>query len=72
MDEKTLEFSIFCIESLAEKLNINAERVYEMIKYDTDILDGYIVPCYESLHSQGKSYIVEELIDILKEKGALQ
>lgn len=70
MDEKKLEFTIFCIESLAEKLGISAKGVYKMIK-DTDTLDNYIIPCYESLHSQSKKYIAEDLIEVLRERGAL-
>ena len=70
MDEKRLEFSIFCIESLADTLEIDAKKVYRMIK-DSSILDEYIIPCYEPLHSQSKHYIVEDLIGVLKERGAL-
>jgi hypothetical protein len=70
MDEKKLEFSIFCVESLAESLNMDARTVYKLIK-ETNILDNYIIPCYEPLHSQSKSYIVADLIDVLKERGAL-
>ncbi|GAA0742188.1 DUF3791 domain-containing protein [Clostridium oceanicum] len=70
MDEKRLEFAIFCIESLAEKLEINSAKVYELIK-NTNTLDDYIIPCYEPLHSQSKRYIVEDLIEVLKERGAL-
>ncbi|EPY2303405.1 DUF3791 domain-containing protein [Clostridium sporogenes] len=70
MDEKRLEFTIFCIESLAESLGMNATQVYKLIK-NTDVLDGYIIPCYEPLHSQSKRYIVDDLIEVLKERGAL-
>ena len=70
MDEKRLEFTIFCIESLAEALGKNSKKVYELIK-DNDILDEYIIPCYEPLHTQSKNYIVEDLIEMLKERGVL-
>ncbi|EDK34949.1 DUF3791 domain-containing protein [Clostridium kluyveri] len=70
MDEKRLEFTIFCIESLAEKLGISAKEVYKIIK-NTNTLDNYIIPCYEPLHSQSKKYIVEDLIEVLRERGAL-
>lgn len=70
MDEKKLEFTIFCIESLAEKLGISSKEVYKMIK-NTNTLDNYIIPCYEPLHSQSKKYIVEDLIEVLRERGAL-
>lgn len=42
MNEKILEFTIFCIESLSERLNISTKRVYKMLKNDTNILDYYI------------------------------
>ena len=71
MNEKILEFSIFCVESLAEKLNIDAKKIYKILRVDTDILDNYIIPCYEALHSQSKAYIVYDLIQIMKVKGVL-
>ena len=71
MNEKILEFSIFCVESLAEKLNIDAKKIYKILRVDTDILDNYIIPCYEALHSQSKAYIVDELSQIMKVKGVL-
>ena len=71
MNEKILEFSIFCVESLAEKLNIDAKKIYKILRVDTDILDNYIIPCYEALHSQSKAYIVDDLILIMKVKGVL-
>lgn len=70
MDERKLEFTIFCIESLAESLKMDAKKVYKLIK-DTNVLDDYIIPCYEPLHSQSKHYIVEDLTEVLKERGAL-
>ncbi|OPJ57349.1 DUF3791 domain-containing protein [Clostridium oryzae] len=70
MDERKLEFSIFCIESLAENLCMSTQSVYKILK-KTGILDDYIIPCYEPLHSQSKHYIVDDLKEILKERGAL-
>lgn len=29
MDEKTLEFTIFCIESLAERLKMSSKEIYK-------------------------------------------
>ena len=45
-----LEFAVFCIENVAIKLNVNAERVYQAFTEKSDILNGYIVPEYEILH----------------------
>lgn len=56
-----LEFAIFCIESVAIKLGVDAEQVYKAFTQKSDILNGYIVPEYEVLHTQSRDYIVEEL-----------
>ena len=71
MDEKILEFTIFCIDNLAEYLEKDTKEIYKLLKYDTDIIENYIIPCYEPLHTQSKSYIIQDLIDILKERGAI-
>ena len=45
-----LEFAVFCIENVAAKLGVNAERVYQAFTEKSDILNDYIVPEYEMLH----------------------
>jgi hypothetical protein len=66
---KQLELSVFCIENVAEKLGKPGNEVYEMLAEKSDILDNYIIPHYDVLHTQGKSYIVNDIIDYMKEKG---
>ena len=38
-----LEFAVFCIENVAAKLGVDAERVYQAFTEKSDILNGYIV-----------------------------
>lgn len=64
-----LEFVVFCIESVAAKLGVEAERVYQAFTEHSDILNGYIVPEYEVLHTQSREYIVDDLLDVMKERG---
>lgn len=66
---KELEFAIFCIENVASFLAIDAEKVYKMLTVDSDILNAYIIPEYEILHTQSREYIVKDIIGIMKEKG---
>ena len=54
---------------MAAKLKVDARKVYAALTEQTDILNGYIIPEYEVLHTQGKDYIVEDIIDVMKEKG---
>lgn len=64
-----LEFAVFCIENVAAKLGVNAERVYQAFIGKGNILNGYIVPEYEALHTQSREYIVNDLLDVMKERG---
>ncbi len=64
-----LEFAVFCIENVAAKLGVNAQRVYQAFTEKSDILDGYIVPEYDVLHTQSREYIVNDLLDVMKERG---
>ena len=46
-----------------------SERVYQAFTEKSDILNGYIVPEYEVLHTQSREYIVDDLLDAMKERG---
>ena len=65
-----LEFAVFCIENVAAKLGVDAEYVYQAFTEKSDILNGYIVPEYEVLHTQSREYIVDDILDVMKESGA--
>ena len=68
-NSRELEFAVFCIENVAAKLGVGAERVYRAFTEKGDILHGYIVPEYEILHTQSREYIVDELLDEMNERG---
>lgn len=64
-----LEFAVFCIESIAARLEKNAEEIYSMLTEKSDILFGYIIPEYEILHTQSKDYFVNDIISLMQERG---
>lgn len=67
-NQNELEFAIFCIENIAIKLGIKANSVYKALTDKSNILDSYIIPEYE----QSKDYIVDDIISLMKEKGAIE
>ena len=71
LNGKKLEFVVFCIENIAEQMNSNGSEVYRLLNEKSDILDNYIIPCYETLHTQGKEYIVNDIIELMREKNLL-
>ena len=71
MQEYQLDFVTYCVDNLADRLNMSASKVYKMLR-STDILNGYMIPCYDVLHTFGKEYIMDDLINLLKKRGALK
>lgn len=70
MKTEHLDFITFCVGSLADALNWSALRVYKTLR-STGLLANYIVPCYDVLHTFSKEYIVDDLTEALRGKGAL-
>lgn len=68
-ESKELEFAIFCIENIASRLHVDAQKVYVALSEQTNILKDYIIPEYEVLHTQSKDYIMDDIIDVMHERG---
>ena len=64
-----LEFVVFCIENIAIRLGKKSEAVYNALAEQSDIQNGYIIPEYEMLHTQSKEYIVEDIVNLMQERG---
>ena len=71
-DSNELEFAIFCIENVASFLGRDAGEVYKLLTEESDILNSYIVPEYEMLHTQSKEYIVNDIVEFMKESGVIK
>ena len=71
MNNKELEFSVFCIENIAEHLGIKGDEAYKLLTEKSGILDDYIITCFDALHTQGKEYIVNDIVDVMHERGVL-
>jgi hypothetical protein len=70
MNYPILSFTIFCIENVAHSLGRKPKEIYHRMQ-DSGIIDGYIVPCFDVLHSFSKEYIVDDLVSLMKKKGAI-
>ncbi|MCC8042808.1 MAG: DUF3791 domain-containing protein [Oscillospiraceae bacterium] len=63
-----LEFAIFCIEGIAERHKVSGKKAYKVLK-ESGILDDYIVPVCDVLHTQSKSYILDDICGVMRERG---
>lgn len=64
IEDKVLEFVIFCIESTATRLKRSGADVYQEMKR-TGALEQYVRPYYDTLHTQGEAYIVDTLLEYI-------
>ena len=71
METKELEFSVFCIESVSEKLGLDGEEVYRLLTEQSKILEEYIIPNYDILHTKSKEYIVEDIIEYMRQEEVI-
>ena len=65
MSTEHLDFITFCVGSLADALHMSASQVYSALRL-SGVLNDYIVPCYDVLHTFSKEYLVEELTEVLR------
>ena len=70
MNRDNIDFVTYCIGNLSRRLGLNARDVYQRLK-TSGILTDYIIPSYDVLHTFSKEYLMEDLIDFMKEKGVL-
>ena len=68
IEKKELTFVVFILYALGEHWNMTTPEVYEILN-TTDILDDYIIKCYDVLHTLGKEYLVEDITEFVREKG---
>ena len=70
MNFNNVDFVTYCIGNLSRRLGLSAGGGDRRLQ-KSGILTEYIVPSYDVLHTFGKEYLMEDLIDYMREKGVL-
>lgn len=68
MNEEKMPFVVYLIHACADKWSKSPENVYQLLK-SSNCIDGYLVPNYEILHTQGTGYLVDDLKGYLELRG---
>lgn len=71
LNRDELEFVVFCVENVGQKLGKTGDEVYRLLTKDSSILEEYIVPNIDILHTLSKDYIVEDLVEYMQSEGVL-
>ena len=67
MKKEDLNFTIYCIGIVAEALGRDARDVYALMKKG-DMIMGYIVPCFDVLHTFSRQYIIDDLTNMMRQR----
>ena len=65
--EIVLAFAAFCIESTARWLGKSYMEIYERMK-KVRMIDDFIIPCYDALHTQSRERVTDDMIEYLNNK----
>ncbi len=64
-----MAFIATCIEATARKLNISYHEVFQRMKR-LDMIEKYIFPNYEALHTESRENLVMDIIEYMEQKEA--
>lgn len=65
-EQIVMAFVATCIEASARLLNISYKDVYQRMKC-VGLIEKYIIPYYETLHSESRENIAVGIVECLKE-----
>lgn len=58
-------FASSCVEAVARRLQTPAMDVYQRMK-QVELFRDLIYPCYDTLHTQSREIVTEDMIEALK------
>lgn len=73
MSEKTkaqIDFTVFLLHHLAKAWGISTPEAYARLS-QADIIKDYVLACYDTLHTLGAEYLVDDITELARERGVL-
>ena len=64
LEEIKLAFAASCVEGTARKLGVSYIEIYDRMK-KVDIINKFILPHYDTLHTESREYLIEDIIECL-------
>jgi len=72
--ESQMIFASSCVESAARQRNVSTSEMYLRMKR-VGLIDGFILKCYDGLHTQSREHVTEDVLgalDIWEAKKAVE
>ena len=68
LEKNEMVFITFLLYQLAEAWDVLPSTAYKKLS-EANVIDGYILPCYDTLHTLGSKYLVEDITEVMAERG---
>lgn len=62
--EAIMIFASSCVESAARAENVPSSEMYKRMKR-VGLIEGFIIKCYEGLHTQSRQHVTEDVLGAL-------
>ena len=62
--ENKMIFASSCVESAARQRNVSSAEMYSRMKR-VGLIDGFILKCYDGLHTQSRQHVTEDVLGAL-------
>jgi len=69
-NDEQLKFSVFIINQISQTIKKPTAVVYKYLS-ESGVLDEYIIGCYDSLHTLGREYLVDDVTGMLRDRGVV-
>ena len=66
--DEQLKFSIFIINQISKAIGKSSTVVFNFLA-ESGVLDDYIIGCYDTLHTLGREYLIEDITGLLNDRG---
>ena len=67
-NDAQLKFSVYIINQIAQAYKKPTGVIYRFLS-ESGILDEYIIGCYDSLHTLGREYLIDDVTGLLYDRG---
>ena len=66
--DNQLKFSVYIINQISQAIGKPSAVVFSFLA-ESGVLDDYIIGCYDSLHTLGREYLIEDITGLLHDRG---
>ena len=69
-NDEQLKFSVFIINQFSKAIGKPSTVVFNFLA-ESGVLDDYIIGCYDTLHTLGREYLIDDIKGLLHDRGVV-